>query len=123
MRVTVCKLEKFSENTARVVEANDSEVAVFNLDGELFAIDNSCAHKQQPLADGVVRDGIVTCPAHLWRYDVRTGERVDSPGWSVACYAVSVVDGDIVVDTPEPAPQVPIREQLLQHAREWSRDV
>jgi len=122
LRVTVCRVEELPENASRVVDTEAGSVLVLNLDGELFALDNACAHRRQPLAAGDVRAGGVTCPAHLWRYDVRTGERIDAPGWSVPCHRVSVVDGSIAVDVPEPAPPMSIREQLLQHAREWSRD-
>lgn len=122
MRFQVCNVTELLPGTTRVVSAGQREVVVFNLDGELVAIDNRCAHKEQPLDEGVVRDGVLTCPAHLWRFNLRTGERTDSPGWRVACYPVSVVDGEIVVDVPEPEEPKSIRDQLLEHARDWNRD-
>ena len=123
VRVPVCSVEDLPDGARRVVAAGGRAVAVFNLDGSLFALDNECAHRAQPLAEGTVRNGILTCPAHLWRYCVRTGERVDSGGgWAVASHGVSVVDGTIVVEVPEPVPAKSIRDQLLDHARAWSRD-
>ena len=122
MRIHVCTTSQLLPGTSRVVSAGDREVVVFNVDGDLVALDNRCAHKEQPLAGGVIRDGILTCPAHLWRYDVRTGQRVDSPGWEVGCHPVSVVNDEVVVDVPEPEPPKSIREQMLEHAREWNRD-
>ncbi len=122
MHHTVCTLEELPPGDSRVVNAGGHEVVLLNLDGEILALDNRCAHKDQPLADGVIRDGILTCPAHLWRYDVRTGQRTDAPGWSVACHPVSVVDNEVVIEVPDPQPAKSIREQLLEHAREWNRD-
>ncbi len=101
--------------------AGDRVIAVFNLDGEVVAIDDRCAHKEQPLAGGVVRDGILTCPSHLWRYDLRTGQRVDAPGWAVPRHEVRVIDGEIVVEVPEPTPAKSMRQLLLEHARQWER--
>jgi nitrite reductase/ring-hydroxylating ferredoxin subunit len=122
VRVVACSLADLPPGSSTVVTAADRSIAVFNVDGDIVAIDNLCAHRQQPLADGVVRDGIVTCPAHLWRYDLRTGERVDASGVRQACFAVTVEDGVIRVDVPEPEPRPSIRDMLLEHAREWSRD-
>ncbi len=107
--------------TSKVVGAADLEIVVFNLDGDIVAVNNVCAHRQQPLGDGVVRDGILTCPAHLWRYDLRTGERTDSPGWAIACYQVTIDGSSVMVEIPRPEPQLSIRDQLLEHARAWSR--
>ncbi|MEA2001237.1 MAG: Rieske (2Fe-2S) protein [Actinomycetota bacterium] len=122
MKHNVCTLEQLPPGASRVITARDQEVLVVNLDGELFAINNRCAHRQQPLAEGVVRDGIITCPAHLWRYNIRTGQRHDSPGWSVACYPVVVEASMVMVEVPEPEESMSMRDQLLQHAREWNRD-
>jgi nitrite reductase (NADH) small subunit len=97
-------------------------IVVFNLDGELYALDASCGHKGGPLEDGVVRDGIVTCPWHLHRYDIRTGLRTDMPGIRQAVYPVVVEDDVIVVDVGDMPAATSIRDMLLEHARTWDRD-
>ncbi len=48
-------------------------IAVFRHAGSWYAIDGMCSHQGGPLADGVVRDGCVTCPWHGWQYDLATG--------------------------------------------------
>lgn len=48
-------------------------VAVFRHEGHWYAIDAMCAHQGGPLAQGLVRDGCVTCPWHGWQYDLATG--------------------------------------------------
>lgn len=50
------------------------EVAVFNVDGELYAIENSCPHQGGPLADGWLEGPLVTCPWHGWCFDLRSGK-------------------------------------------------
>lgn len=68
-------------------------VAVFRVDGALFAIHSACAHEDGPLGEGAVSGGIVTCPYHNWRYDVRSGACLTHPGRAQACYAVRETDG------------------------------
>jgi nitrite reductase/ring-hydroxylating ferredoxin subunit len=98
----------------------DTEVAVFNVDGELYAVDGACPHRGGPLAEGVVRDGVVTCPLHWYRFDVRTGEHVgNGPRLRVACHPLRVVGGMVEVLVPPPPPEMSRRERLLAAGREW----
>lgn len=47
--------------------------ALFNVAGEISAIDGICPHQGGPLADGSIEDGCVTCPWHGWQFDLKTG--------------------------------------------------
>lgn len=49
------------------------EVALFNLGGEFFALENNCPHQGGPLAEGWVENEQVTCPWHGWCFDIRSG--------------------------------------------------
>lgn len=60
--------------TGRPYVAGDFEVAIFNVGGEFFAIENSCPHQGGPLADGWLDGPFVTCPWHAWCFDVRSGK-------------------------------------------------
>jgi len=93
-------------------------VLVALIDGEVVAYQDECGHRGNSLAQGVLRECIVTCPAHLWRYDLRTGERHDSPGSRLTRFNVEIIGDEIVVEVPAPAPKLPIREALLAAARE-----
>lgn len=123
MRVVVGPVHDLPQGSATVVEAGTCTVAVFNVAGQLHALDNRCAHNGGPLAQGSVRDGVVTCPWHWWRYDLATGRRRGCPQIRQRRFPVSVEDGQIVVEVPaaEAAP-VSMRERLLAHARVWSRE-
>lgn len=60
-------------NFAIEVLIENRVIAVFRHAAAWYAIDGMCAHQGGPLADGVVRDGCVTCPWHGWQYDLATG--------------------------------------------------
>jgi nitrite reductase/ring-hydroxylating ferredoxin subunit len=51
--------------------------ALFRIDGEVLCVQAFCPHLQGPLFQGTVAAGEVTCPWHLWRYDLRSGRRTD----------------------------------------------
>ena len=58
------------------MRVGDLSIAVFEVDGKLVAVENVCRHVGNPIDDGLVEKGCVTCPWHGWRYDLRTGEHV-----------------------------------------------
>ena len=117
--VSAGSLEELPPGAATVVQAGDRTVAVFNVDGDLIAVDGRCLHRGGPLAEGFVRDGVVTCPWHWWRYDLRTGERLGAPWLRLRRYRVRVETGEVVVEIPPPEAPVSIREALLRHAARW----
>ena len=78
------------------VDANGKHVALFNCDGELFAIDDSCTHKGASLSEGGLSGHTVTCPWHRARFDVQTGEVTGLPAReSVACYDLRISGNEI----------------------------
>lgn len=81
----------------RVVEIDGREVALFNVDGAIYAVENTCCHRGGPLGEGELDGSTVTCPWHLWQFDVKTGECQNSPGDRVRTYDVVVEDGVIRV--------------------------
>jgi NAD(P)H-dependent nitrite reductase small subunit len=80
------------------VQVAGRHLAVFEVGGEVHAIDNLCPHKGGSLAHGRLSGDVITCPLHRWQFDVRTGVSVDHPGAKVSTYAVKVdEDGRIFV--------------------------
>ena len=51
-----------------------NELAVYNVDGEYYAIENSCPHRGAPLSEGALCGHVIECGLHGWQFDVRTGE-------------------------------------------------
>ncbi len=96
--VTVAKVTDVPPGQGRVVEASGRELALFNVGGTFFAIDNTCMHRGGPLGEGEVEGKIVTCPWHGWRYDVTNGTREHTPDVpGVACFEVRVSGEDVQV--------------------------
>ncbi len=71
---TLCKVADCPPGACREVVAGDRIVALFNVDGELHALDGVCPHQGGPLGKGNLQGHVVTCPWHGWQFDVRNGE-------------------------------------------------
>jgi len=118
--VTVTAVEALPPGAAAATPVTaGAQVAVFNVDGKLCAFEGTCPHRGGPLAEGIVRDGVVTCPLHWWRFDLCTGENVGDPGLRLARYPVRIVDGMVKVLLPPAPPEMSLRERLLAAGREW----
>jgi nitrite reductase/ring-hydroxylating ferredoxin subunit len=96
--VEVAKLDQLAPGQGMTVTVRGMPVALFNVDGTVYAIDDTCLHAGVSLGTGELRGHIVRCPAHGWRYDVTTGDTMNEPDCRVTCYPVQVVEGTILVD-------------------------
>lgn len=85
----------------RSIETEAGWIAVYNLDGRLYATDDVCPHAGGSLGEGKLSGDCIVCPWHGWRFNVRTGQRPENPDIRVDCFEVKVEDGYIVVDVPE----------------------
>ncbi|HJU06672.1 MAG TPA: Rieske 2Fe-2S domain-containing protein [Nitrospiraceae bacterium] len=94
-RVPVARLSEIEPGSCRSVEVNGFGVALCNVGGMIYALDNTCPHAGGPLGEGFLNGELVECPWHGWRYNVRTGERPENPDFRVACYPVQL-EGDII---------------------------
>ncbi|MFY4730089.1 Rieske (2Fe-2S) protein [Nitrospira sp. BLG_2] len=80
-----------------VAEANGKTLAIFNVDGTIHAINNTCCHREGPLGEGELDGDIVTCPWHGWRFNVTTGVCMNNPSSQVEAYQVKVEGEDVKV--------------------------
>ena len=87
-------------DTERVYEVAGRFIAVYNVDGALYAIEDVCSHDGNPLAEGP-REGLeVICPRHGARFCLRTGAALSPPAYEpVATFPVAVVDGRLRIGT------------------------
>jgi len=92
--------------TGRAFLVGRYEVAVFNVAGELFALENSCPHQGGPLAEGWLEDSLVTCPWHGWCFNIRTGKMTLGDFARVARFAVQRDGSDLLIGT-EPLADLP----------------
>ena len=97
--VKVAEAAGLPPGSAKCVEAEGKEIALFNAGGALYALDNLCTHSGGPLVEGEVQEGQVECPWHGARFDLKTG--VSSSPLApdgVAAYPVRVNGSDIEIE-------------------------
>ncbi len=111
----VAQLSELPEGGNLFVEVDDQPVALFRVEGQVFAIDDVCTHDGGPLADGILRGHEIECDRHGARFDVRTGSVLCMPAVeSVRAHHVKVEGESIMVaindsgDLPKEAPKPPL---------------
>jgi nitrite reductase (NADH) small subunit len=96
--VRTVKLDELPPGTVRELQIEGRAVAVANVGGKIYAINNSCLHRAGPLGQGSLSGNVVTCPWHGWQYDVTTGKVVQNPAVGVDCYPTEIRGQDIFVN-------------------------
>ncbi len=90
--VTLCELSELTDGQGKPVDIDGYRLAVF-LDGTVVAaLDNLCPHAGVALSGGFVQDGCAVCPAHLWAFDLHTGQLRTSPSVTVGRYPTRLLD-------------------------------
>ena len=95
----VCPLDELPPGAVKIVHAGEVAIGVFNVDGELYAIEDRCSHDDGPLAEGdwEPEEFVVICPRHGSRFDLRTGRPLTLPAFEpVAVFPVRVDEAGIV---------------------------
>ena len=93
--IDICALSELPPGSHRVVEHDDLEIAVFNVGGDLFAIEDRCSHDDGTLADGEVdpAECTVECPRHGSLFDLRTGKPLTLPAYvPVETFPIRITD-------------------------------
>jgi 3-phenylpropionate/trans-cinnamate dioxygenase ferredoxin subunit len=95
--IIVCRLEDLPPGESiRVTEGVPAPIAVFNADGTLYAVDDTCTHQDASLADGWLEGCLVECPLHASAFDLRTGRPTCPPArQALRTHQVTVVDGTV----------------------------
>jgi len=93
------RIEDVPAGQRKMVKVGGKRIALFNIDGNYYAIDDTCTHKGGPLSEGQVAGTTVTCPWHHSSFDLRSGDGMTPPAEvGVSTYNVRVVDDDIEVE-------------------------
>lgn len=96
--VNVAQASQLAPGKAIRVEIGDEPIAIFNVDGDLYAIGDTCSHEEASLSEGDVFGTCVECPLHGAEFDLKTGRPRTLPAVTpVPTYAVKVEDGAIMV--------------------------
>ncbi len=97
--VEVGKLEDIPALGARIVKNGETDIAVFrNANDEVFALNDSCPHKQGKLSQGIVHGQTVTCPLHNWKIDLASGEAQAPDEGCTGHYETKVENGVIFIN-------------------------
>ena len=92
--VTVANVEELATGEHRVVDVDDTQIVVFNLDGQYFAIEDVCTHDGGQLTGGIVEDEQIVCPRHGARFCIRTGEALTAPAYEpTSTFPVRIENG------------------------------
>ena len=94
----VASMKEVPPETMRDFTVNGKTIALANVSGKLFAVNNECLHMGGPLGEGTLDGQTVTCPWHGWQYDVTTGKVITNPSVCTDTYAVEVRGIEIFVD-------------------------
>lgn len=97
----VAAVQEVPPGKGKQVTVNNRPIAVFNVDGNFYAIDDTCTHRGAPLWEGELHGNEVECPWHGARFDLTTGAPLCLPARSgVASYKVQVVGDEVQIDVP-----------------------
>ncbi len=95
--VKVATVGEIEPGRAKRVEVGEEAIAVFNLDGEYYAIGDTCSHEEASLSEGDIFGDCVECPLHGAEFDITTGKNLTLPAVSpVPSYPVKL-DGDTIL--------------------------
>ena len=95
--IKVADANEIKPGEGRTVDANGAMIALFNLNGTFYAIDNTCPHRGGPLGEGKLDGNNVICPWHGWQFDVTTGKSPFMPV-GVRAFEVKVEGNDVLVN-------------------------
>jgi len=96
--ITVAKVGELSPGTFCKVDADGTQIVVFNIDGKFYAIEDACTHDGGQLTGGTVIGAEIVCPRHGARFCIRTGEALSAPAYeATATFPVRVENGVIQV--------------------------
>ncbi len=93
----VCKYSALEEKIGKRFFVDDVEIAVFKVDGKVYALNNICPHqKSHIIYDGSIEEKKVTCPAHGWQFDLKTGNLAQGRK-GLDSYEVKIVGDDVCI--------------------------
>jgi nitrite reductase/ring-hydroxylating ferredoxin subunit len=96
--VRIAAVEEVPEGKGIVVDVEGKRLAVFQYRGQFFTLDETCPHRGGPLHEGLIQEGIVVCPWHLWQFDLRTGLSPVNPLSKVRTYKTRIEGTAVLVE-------------------------
>lgn len=95
----VAPVDSLAEGSCRTVEVQGRRLLLARVEGQFYAVDDTCPHRGAPLGGGFLQGCEVFCPLHGWAFDVRTGAGLTNPDKPLRRYPTLVRDGKVWVGT------------------------
>ncbi|WP_175731898.1 Rieske (2Fe-2S) protein [Burkholderia ambifaria] len=102
-RIPIAPVDELRPGQRKLVFVDGASIVVFNVDGKVFAVDNSCPHNGASLAGGQLEGLVLRCPAHGMRFDLREGLESKASGLCPKKFPVQEQDGQFVMLVGEPS--------------------
>ncbi len=97
--VRICNVNELHPGDKTAIQAKGESVLVANVNGNIYAVSNICTHEYAELVNGFILEDTITCPLHLSRFRLETGEVVNSPATKpLKTYKVVLKGSDIFVE-------------------------
>jgi nitrite reductase/ring-hydroxylating ferredoxin subunit len=96
--IKIAEVAQLPPGSRKLCAVEERRVALFNLNGTIHAIDNHCTHRDGPVAAGELKDAVITCPCHGWRFNVTSGRCLEAGGTPLRLYPVIIEGNDILID-------------------------
>ena len=95
---SIAKAPDIKPGERKILEVDGRSIAIFNLNGEFYAIENRCTHMEAELGRGILTENIIKCPWHGWKFNIKDGSCVSTAtGQGVDIFEVKVEGEDIKV--------------------------
>ena len=99
--LTLCPADEIKHGDREVFGVNDHWIAVFNVDGKYYAIEDLCTHDGGDLADGELNNYEIACPRHGAKFDIRDGKVLSAPAYiDIPWYETRVENGNLQIKKP-----------------------
>ncbi len=99
--VRIASLDECPPGACGEFMAGGLVIALFNVEGTLYALDGICPHQGGPLGKGILQQGVITCPWHGWQFHVQTGQHRVNASIHHPTYEVRVSGQDILIRLPD----------------------
>lgn len=101
--IRACSMDELEEKKGfRLILDDYNDIAIFKIDGNIFAVDNVCPHNHTPkIFQGYIEGKNVLCPVHLYKYSLETGRQSEGLGGTLRTYEVRIEGNDVYVEKPK----------------------
>jgi nitrite reductase (NADH) small subunit len=93
----VATIDEIPPGSGKKIELGRREIAVFQFNGEFYAIDDFCPHRGAPLSEGFLEAGKVFCPWHCFDFNLQSGECTTVPSLRVETYEVKIEGNELFI--------------------------